>query len=78
MDIKRRLDMDIKCRTGQANKAFMDMRNVLCARKIGMGIRKRLLVLLLVTVTVWMRVMDDTEEHWKRLKMQRKCGFGEE
>ena len=35
--------MDIKYRIGLAKKVFMDMKNVFCARKIGIGLRKRLL-----------------------------------
>jgi len=35
--------MDIRCRTGQAKQVFMDMRNVLYTRSLGLGVRKRLL-----------------------------------
>jgi len=38
-----RSDMDIRCRTGQAKQVFMDMRNVLYTRSLGLGVRKRLL-----------------------------------
>ena len=38
-----RSDRDIRCRIGQAKEAHMDMRNVLCARSIALGVRKRLL-----------------------------------
>ena len=38
-----RSDMDIRCRIGQAKQAFIDMKNVLCARSLGLGVRKRLL-----------------------------------
>ena len=38
-----RSDRDIRCRIGQAKQAFMDMRNLLCAKIIGLGVRKRLL-----------------------------------
>ena len=38
-----RSDRDIRCRIGQAKQVFMDMRNLLCARKIELGVRKRLL-----------------------------------
>lgn len=34
-------DVDIKCKTGLAKKAFIDTRNVSCAKEIGLGIRKR-------------------------------------
>ena len=34
---------DIRCRIGQAKQAFMDMRNLLCAKAIGFGVRKCLL-----------------------------------
>ena len=37
-----RSDRDIGCRIGQAKQAFMDMRNLLCAKNIGLGVRKRL------------------------------------
>ena len=38
-----RSDRDIRCRIGQAKQAFMDMRHLLCAKIIGLGVRKRLL-----------------------------------
>ena len=42
-----RSDSDIRCRIGQAKQEFMDMRNLLCAGNIGLGVRKRLLLLRL-------------------------------
>ena len=38
-----RSDMDNRCRIGQAEQAFMDMKNLLCARRLGLGVRKCLL-----------------------------------
>ena len=38
-----RSDMDIRCSIGQAKQTFMDMNNLLGARSLGMGVRKRLL-----------------------------------
>jgi len=38
-----RSDMDIRCRIGQAKQAFMDMKNLLCARSLRLGVRKRFL-----------------------------------
>ena len=35
--------MDIICRMGQVKQAFMDMKIVLCAWGLGLGVRKRLL-----------------------------------
>ena len=38
-----RSEIDIKYRIGLAKKVFMDMKNVFCVRKIGIGLRKILL-----------------------------------
>ena len=38
-----RSDRDIRCRIGQEKQAFMDMRNLLRARSLGLGAGKRLL-----------------------------------
>ena len=38
-----RSDLDVKCRIGQAKQKFVDMKNVLCSRKLGLSIRKRML-----------------------------------
>ena len=35
--------MDIRCRIGQSKQTFMDMKNVLCPRSLGLGVRKRFL-----------------------------------
>ena len=37
-----RSDMNIRCRIGQAKQTFMDMKNVLCARNLGLRVRTRL------------------------------------
>ena len=38
-----RSDRDIRCRISKAKQAFMDMRNQLCAKIIGLEVRERLL-----------------------------------
>jgi len=48
-----RSDMDIRCRIEQAKQAFMDMKNVLCARSLGLGVRKRLLKCYICSVLLY-------------------------
>jgi len=45
--------MDIRCRIEQAKQAFMDMKNVLCARSLGLGVRKRLLKCYICSVLLY-------------------------
>lgn len=52
--------MDIKCRIGPASKAFMDMKNVTCTRKISFGIRKHLF-----KCHIW-SVLNDKQEHGEK------------
>ena len=71
--------MDIKCRIGQIKQVFMDMRSVLCARKLGLGVRKRLLRCCIwsVLLHMWVRVMDYEQEYGKKDLRRQKCGSGE-
>ena len=48
-----RSDMEISCRIGQVKQAFMDMKNVLCVRSLGVGVRKRLLMCYIWSVLLY-------------------------
>ena len=45
--------MDIRCRIGQSKQTFMDMKNVLCPRSLGLGVRKRFFEVLYLAVLLY-------------------------
>ena len=68
--------MDNKCRIGQAKQAFMNMRNVLCARNLELRVRKRL-----SKCYIWSCNSMDASQGQKgkiltKSLRRQKCGYG--
>ena len=72
-----RSDMDIRCRIGQAKQAFMDMKNLLCARSLGLRVRKRLLKCYIWSVLLYGCESWTIIRIWSKSLRRQKCGSGE-